>query len=49
MTDSERNDLPEREAETESADTDEETDAAGRDEVDEASEDSFPASDPPSY
>ena len=41
--------IPERESEPQSEDDAIETDAAGRDEVEEASEESFPASDPPSY
>lgn len=48
MSERERDDLSEQGSEVR-PDDDTETDAAGRDEVDEASEESFPASDPPSY
>ena len=47
MTERERDEVSEQGSEVPGDDT--ETDAAGRDEVDEASEESFPASDPPSY
>ncbi len=50
MSERERDDLPERESEPNAEDENPvEQDSAGRNEVDEQSEESFPASDPPSY
>ena len=47
MSERERDDASEQEPRPAGDETD--TDTAGRDEVDEASEEAFPASDPPSF
>lgn len=49
MSERDGDELQETQAEPQTDGEDAETDAAGRNEVDEASEESFPASDPPSY